>query len=368
MDSSVREFIEPIRKKWIYHFIVSPKTSLIEKPEWYLNQSLKWIHEHLNTVETIVKPGSAESCKAEVRRAFILCMLELSHRRLQKDLESMKPKIEESEETKVLLVHTYNEVVQYVRVIRQLLGSKYEELDDKHDMMALFSQQIIFEKLFDVEWDNALRNLRATYASECRWDPVLDGDYIDYYKIPRCVDRFLLQIKSISERVECFRQPDCQFQLIELQSYLFKKSLDFMRQTTECSPISKNILTDIFFITDDSTIDLSKILRVLNGVNFLRLVLKERCFLPPGIEGKLDEGLSAKLKKTTEDYVTYMNKLIDRVVSIYEEVRCDHRGFLDFIKPKLSNNIYELIHDEAAKIYQKRQTHSMLKGLSLGRE
>lgn len=367
MDS-VNDIFEKIQKKWVYHFIISPTTNIIEKPEWYLNQTLKWIHSNLDTLESKIRQSHNDEKRIEIRRLFIVRMLELPHRRLKKDLDTLIPRLDEDSKSESILIHAYNEVIQFIKSIKHLLGDYYYKIDEKQDMMALFSHQNLFERIINVEWDNARRNLRDINSSESKWDPVLDGDYQDYYKIPKCVDRFLLQIKALSERVECFLQLDCQYQLVDLQSYLFKKFMENMKQTTESSTISKNIFTDMFFITDDTTIDLSKILRVLNGVNFLKLILRERCFISSELDENLDKDLSAKLTKTTEEYSVYLNKLIDRVVNTYEQVNCDYHSFLEFVKPKLSHNIYELVHDEAAKIHQTKQTRSMLKGLSFGRE
>lgn len=360
----VRQFIEPIRKKWVYHFIVSPKTSLIEKPEWYLNQTLKWIHDHIDTVES--KSGPKESDKAEARHLFILCMLELVQMRLNKDLRRISDRIDEDHHYEAILIHTYNEVIIFTKIIRQLLCDRYNDLEDQHDIMSEFAEQKLFEKIMDVEWEYSKKNLKEITAHDSKWDPVLEGDYVDYYKIPRCVDRFLLQIKSITERVECFLQLDCQFQLIDLQCSLLNKFLTFMKQSTEPSTVSKSIISDFLLLSDESTIDLSRILRVLNGVNFLRLILKERCFIPTRVLDNLDKTLQERLNKVTQDYKIYFNKLIDKVVNVYGYVDCDLQKFLNFIKPKLANNIYETIRDEAAKVHESHQSQTLLRGLSLG--
>lgn len=367
--NSLHDYVEPIKKKWVYHFIVSPKTSVIDKPEWYLNQTLKWIYEHIDLVEKEVKKGSRlDSKNLQTKQLFILHMLELTRMRLDKDMKRLAKKVDEDKQSQVLLVHTYNEVVQFIKVIRQLLGDAYKNLEEKHDLMSIFSDQRLFEKIDDVEWEYSKRNIDEITASDNKWDPVLEGDYLDCYKIPRCVDRFLLQIKSISERIDCFTQLDCKFRLIDLQCSLFNKFLKFMKQYTELSPVSKNIISDMFFFTDESTIDLSCILRILNGINFLRLILKERCFISSGMADKLDKDLETKLDKTTNEYKDYFNKLVDKVVSIYKSTDCDLHKFLDFIRPKLSHDIFELVRDESSKIEQARHTQAMLKGLSLGRE
>uniref|UniRef100_A0A6G1SGQ6 RAD50-interacting protein 1 n=1 Tax=Aceria tosichella TaxID=561515 RepID=A0A6G1SGQ6_9ACAR len=365
MDS-LREYIEPIKKKWVYHFIVSQKTSVIEKPEWYLNQTLKWIYEHIDIVEAEAKKASTNESQA--RQQFIKYMLELAHMRLSKDMTKLTTTINDSPHSEAILIHTYNEVIQFVKIIRQLLGDRYQnDLNDKQDLMAVFADQVLFERIDQVEWEYSKKNLREITSCDSRWEPVLEGDYVDHYKIPRCVDRFLLQIRSISERVDCFRQLDCKFRLIDLQVSLFNKLLSFMKKS-EPLTASKNMISDILLFSDDSEINLSRLSRVLNGVNFLRLILKEKCFISPDVSDELDKELKSRLDKATKDYVTYFNGLIVKVINDYEQSGCDLQEFLDFIKPKLAKDIFELVRDEALKKDQTRHTETMFKGLSLGRE
>ena len=47
----VRLMVEPFRKRFAYHFHGKKLTNSIEKPEWYLTQTLNWIENHLKYVE-----------------------------------------------------------------------------------------------------------------------------------------------------------------------------------------------------------------------------------------------------------------------------------------------------------------------------
>jgi hypothetical protein len=359
----LKEYIEPIRKQWVYHFLVSNQTNDIKKPEWYLELTLKWIYEHIDKIEAKVK---SKSDKSQARQMFILTMLELAHMRLSKDMKEVSLKIDVNQQYETILIHTYNEVIQFVKIIRKLLGDKYEkDLDDKHDLMGVFADRVLFERIDQVEWEYSKINLREITSCDSKWESILGSDFVDNYKIPRCVDRFLLLIRSISERVDCFTQMDCKFRLIDLQCTLFNKLLMFMKKS---EPLNrKNIITDILLISDESEINLTRLLKVLNGINFLRLILKERCFISTKIVDNLDKDLKGKLTKTTEDYVAYFNGLIVKVIDDYEQSGCGLREFVELIKPKLAHDIFELVRDEAMKSDQQRQTETMIKGLSLGR-
>lgn len=359
MDNIIR----PIRKRFVYHFIVSEKTNSIEKPEWYLSKTLTWIHDKIDTIEAKVKlDKSSDSGCRNVRHLFIVGMLELPMMRLKKDIKKKDAKPMDE----ILLVHNYNEVMQFCKVIRQLLGDCYYDLDEKTDLLSVFADQWLFERIIEVEWNYASKNLSQITDTPIRWNPVLEGEFVDNYKIPRCVDRLLMLIKSITERVECFQQIDCQFKLIELQCFLLERFLKFLRNSTESSPISMDVISDILFFKDESTIDLTRMLRILNGVNFLRLVLKEKFFIPSNVIDNLDATLKDKSDKLALDYKLFFYKLVEKVVAIYDYVDCDLNKFLHFVEPKLSPHIFAIIKDETSKIHQERQTQNLLEGLSVG--
>lgn len=365
----VRLVIEPIKKKWIYHFIISTKTSIISKPEWYLNQTLKWIYEHIDAVESKVNLKETQDSKCtNVRHKFIICMIELAMIRLTKDMKEIIRQLDDPEdvnEAETILIHTYNEVIQFTKVIRQLLADCYLKLDDQHDLLSVLANQQLFERIIEVEWEFAEENLKTITKSADRWEPVLEGEFVDNYKITKSVDRLIMLVKSITERIECFKQPDCQFKLIELQCFLFNTYLSFLKKSTESSPVGINILSDILFFNQGSTIDLSRILRILNGVNFLRLILKEKYFIPTDLITNLEPSLLDKSNKLSQDYKSCFYELVEKVVSIYEYADCDLKTFLNFVKPKLSHHIFEIIKDEASRIHQERQTQNLLDGLSI---
>lgn len=358
--------LEPIKKKWVYHFIVSPKTSVIEKPEWYFGQTRKWIYEHIDTIEPKIKSVPDDASCPHVKHQFILCMIELVLTRLTKDIKKISSHIAEDLHYEAILVHTYNEVILFTKTIRRLLGDCFMNIHDRHDLLSVFSEQKLFETIVDIEWEYAEKNLKDITTSPIKWDPILDGEFVDNYKIPKCVDRFLMMIGSLTERVECFRQIDCQFKLVELQCFLFNKFLKFLQKSSEDTKTRGTKLFSELLFGGESTIDMTRKLRILNAVNFMRLILKDRYFIPDSLISVLDVTLLDKSDKLSQDYKSFFYRLVSTVVSIYaNEVDEDLQDFLDFIKPKLSPHIYEIIHEDVSKIHQERHTKNLLGGLSI---
>lgn len=355
----IRDLIDPLRKKYVYHFIVSPTTSLIEKPEWYLGQTLKLINKHINSLDSTSRYDNEDS---DLRFVFVSSVLEMAMQRLRRDMKTIKSELTkpQSERYKAILVHNYNEVQNFMRSVRQLLGHEsFAKLDDDHDLMSEFYDSDLFELIVNVEWDYAKQNLRDITTAGNRWDFVLDGDYVDLYKIPKCVDRLLLLVKSIHERAELFSEVNCQFKLIELQCHILNKFLVFLDRSSQSIPVNKNIISDILFLRDDSTIDISKMIKILNGVDFLRLVIKEKHFLSQRAIEQLDLSLQAKSEKLEMDYRTLSDRLITEIISVFDYVECDLYQFLNFVKPKMSCHIYELVRDEATRRDQLKRSKDL---------
>lgn len=365
-DHSINTYFEPIKKKWVYNFLISPKTRNIEKPEWYLNQTLKWIYDHIDSVEEKVRTRTEDE---NLKHKFLHLILELVMIRLNEDMSRISDFSIDQTKNENILIHTYNEVVQFLTVIRKLLGDSYHDLDEKCDLMSVFATKDLYEKIIEVEWDYAEKNLKEITRSPVRWDPVLESEFVDIYKVPRCVDYLLMLLRSITERVECFRQNDCQFTLIELQCSLLNKFLLFLRKSTESQPGGMNILSDMLLLSDQSTIDLTRLSKILNGLNFLRLILKERSFIPARLlDTAFDPALLKKVDKLTQDYRKFFDQLVGEVVSIYEGLNCDLDDFLNFIRPKLSQHIFQMISDEATRIFHERKTKTLLEGLDLSQD
>lgn len=306
ISEPVREYFQPIKKRWTFHFMLSSKTSVLDKPEWYLSKTIRWLHEHIDKVE--------KQLGSDAKYEFILCMIECALMRLNKDIIQIQnglKNIETEAHYEAILIHTYNEIISFVRIIRQLFGEeKYNQLDDKYDLMLTFTNKNIFERIVDIEWDHCERYFNSICAMPNAWDMVLGEEYQDPYKIPKCADKFLMLISTISERLVCFRQKDCQFKLVELQCHLIEKFYEHLKGASRSGsgvPGLTNILklSNSLLLSKESTPEekkCNKLISATNGTNFLRLVLKNNHLLPKDVYQNLDKGLSDKLTLLSRKY------------------------------------------------------------------
>lgn len=52
----VRVLLRPLKKRFAFHFMGSRQTARIDRPEWFLTQTLTWIKDHQNFVQNNVQP------------------------------------------------------------------------------------------------------------------------------------------------------------------------------------------------------------------------------------------------------------------------------------------------------------------------
>lgn len=48
--------IQPLKKRFLYHFYGNRKTNRIDRPEWYFTQILTWVRDHQDYIGTWVQP------------------------------------------------------------------------------------------------------------------------------------------------------------------------------------------------------------------------------------------------------------------------------------------------------------------------
>lgn len=48
--------VQPLRKRFLYHFYGSRQTNRVDKPEWYFTQILSWIRDHTDFVQKWIQP------------------------------------------------------------------------------------------------------------------------------------------------------------------------------------------------------------------------------------------------------------------------------------------------------------------------
>lgn len=73
----VRILLRPLKKRFQFHFTGSRQTARIDRPEWFLTQTLTWIKHHQGFVRTQVQPVADKIELSHVRAVvcIILCVL-----------------------------------------------------------------------------------------------------------------------------------------------------------------------------------------------------------------------------------------------------------------------------------------------------
>ena len=42
----IEMMVKPLKKRFLFHFVSKRQTNRVDKPEWYLTQTLTWIQDH----------------------------------------------------------------------------------------------------------------------------------------------------------------------------------------------------------------------------------------------------------------------------------------------------------------------------------
>lgn len=371
----IRLMLEPIKERCIYHFIISSKTNVLDKPEWYMNLALKWIDENAKFIQDVVDPVVGEFTQYPgAYLQFVMGMIELVGMRLREDIVKVSKGLSDSDDLarcnlyNSIFIQIYTELMIFLKEIRNLIGhDNYFIFGESHDLLAMVLDEKEFaDKIFDLERSGAHKLMESITTSDTCWKRLLDDEFEDQYKITECTDRFILMIQSISERLESFRLIEIQHQLVELLCDLFVTFLDELESNL---PRFRPTQFVNEFLTLDRSYGIEGVQRelrhpyfsILNNVNFIRLILYERSFLTQRVLDNLDKNpsLVKAISEISSKYKNLYNNMMDRTVAIYDESECELTLFLSFIKPQVPHNIYEHIEDEARKRYQEKKTREL---------
>ncbi|KAL2309043.1 hypothetical protein Nmel_005221 [Mimus melanotis] len=77
----IQIMLNPLQKRFKYHFTGNKQTNVLNKPEWYLTQVLMWIGNHLKFLDDKIQPildkaGSSVNAGLEFSRALVMLILE----------------------------------------------------------------------------------------------------------------------------------------------------------------------------------------------------------------------------------------------------------------------------------------------------
>ena len=280
--------LNPLRKRFKFHFCGDKPTNNLSKPEWYFSQALSWVNTHRNVFEEVIQPafdrvgGSHIQANNEFMRGISLVVME----KLQTDIPELL-----YDET--LFCHAINEALLFHRS----LVENYDYPSSFPSVLHILCQEKSFQRWITVEKKFAQERIDLMLSCPSAWNSpqteltdvtaissfspqssfatpdvgaalevgVVEGSLFDAVgvsslRVPECVESFVTQLYVLRERSAALPGPLPKLHFLELQLNLLE---DFHLRMTQVKSGEKGNPMGIKFTS------------VLNGVHYILTVLRE---------------------------------------------------------------------------------------------
>ncbi|KAM9845737.1 RAD50-interacting protein 1 isoform 2-T2 [Aulostomus maculatus] len=328
----IQIMLQPLSKRFRYHFFGNRQTNSLSKPEWYLTQVLMWMGNSATFMEERIQPvldraGVNISARVELCRG----LLALVQEKVASDASRLL-----YDDT--LFCHLVEEVLQFEKELRSnqaypavLPGLLHLLLDD-----AILQKWLIVEKKMAVEKVDAMLVAEGAWSSQYK-----DIRDMDELKAPDCAETFMTLLQVITDRYRTLPCPSAQLKFLELQRELvddFRIRLtQVMKEESRCPRGARycailnavnyisTILTDwgdnVFFLQlQQAAVSLGEE-GVLGGLGMMEIGRLA------SLEGSLFEGLLALLDRLKGDMIGRLLDGIMREITGKAKPYCQDRWF-----------------------------------------
>ncbi|XP_023018934.2 RAD50-interacting protein 1-like [Leptinotarsa decemlineata] len=252
--------VQPLRKRFIYHFYGARQTNRLDKPEWYFTQILTWVRDHRDFVDKYIQPVLEKlglhytNAKLELIRGLV----QLAVEKLHSDL----PNLQFDDFT---FSHSIDEALGFDRELRET----YEYPSNQPSILAVLTQAPVFVKWIAMEKKYAIDKMDAMLPPNSldAFEPLTSD--VEDLKITTCADAFITLLQTITERYESLSQPGHRLQFLELQLELlddFRVRLLQLVNAEEGSIIESKIpsITNSIYYIEKVLVDWGTMLHYLN--------------------------------------------------------------------------------------------------------
>ncbi|RZC37439.1 RINT1-like protein [Asbolus verrucosus] len=200
--------VQPLKKRFLYHFYGARQTNRADKPEWYFTQILTWIRDHADFVTKWIQPviDKLGLHHIDAKLELIRGLVQLAVEKLHSDL----PNLQYDDFT---FSHSIDEALGFDKELRET----YNYPVNQPSILAVLTQAKIIIKWMAMEKKYATEKMDAMLSS-ASVDPFEPLPYdIEDLKITTCADAFITLLQTITERYESLPQPGHRLQFLELQ-------------------------------------------------------------------------------------------------------------------------------------------------------
>jgi hypothetical protein len=204
----IQIMVQPLEKRFKYHFYGKRPTNVLEKPEWYMRQVMNWLQDHNMFLATIVQPiMDSLNCKTTAKMEFVMAMLELVGDKFTHDVVKFL-------EDDNLLSHAVDEILLFHQELNRAHGFPVHQLNCLH----VLTEETCFKRWLEIERQNAEMRLKKLLSSSTAWClQYKDMPDVDEQRVPECAETFMTFLCSIENRFKDLPQVSCQRHFVDLQ-------------------------------------------------------------------------------------------------------------------------------------------------------
>ncbi|XP_038134067.1 RAD50-interacting protein 1 [Cyprinodon tularosa] len=247
----VQIMLQPLAKRFRYHFYGNRQTNSIHKPEWYLTQVLKWMESSSAFMEEKIQPvfdraGKTISAKVELCRGLV----HLVQEKVASDAARMLY-------DDGLFCHLVEEVLQFEKDLR----GRHSYPAALPGLLHILLEDAFLQKWLAVERKMAVEKMDAMLSAEGAWtSQYKDISDMDELKAPECAETFMTLLQVITERYRALSSPSAQLRFFGLQKELVD---DFRIRLTQV-------------MKEESRCPLGlRYCAILNAVNYISTILRD---------------------------------------------------------------------------------------------
>merc|ERR1719494_336477 len=211
---------KPMKKRFQFHFYGERHTNNIEKPEWFFTQVVNWIRDHTMFIDEYVDAVLLQCDLPVIKNEWCQVLVNLCEQKVHATVSEIL-----SDE--VLLAHLIDEAILFEKELEDVYD--YED-KARSCVRVLFADEVLSHWLA-LERNFATESMSQILQHDEAWQPKYDDvSCSDEFKVPRCIEEFMLLLAVMSDRHRSLADASVQLQFVHLQKGILH---DFITQLKE---------------------------------------------------------------------------------------------------------------------------------------
>ncbi|KAG7302858.1 hypothetical protein JYU34_012841 [Plutella xylostella] len=263
----VKMLLRPLKKRFAFHFTGNRQTARIDRPEWFLTQTLTWIKDHQAFISKNVQPVADKMNLRNVntKDEFNAGLVALAAERLHTVLGLYYTHSGKGDmiDVDAAFAHAVDETLGFHKELVALTEK------DINSVLSVLTKAETFERWLAVEKKYALAKMDETLGSS-EWRSVVCAGGGAAGWVPRAADWFIALLTTIEERYAVLPRPGHRLQFLELQLELID---EWRVRLTQLLRAATEVLDETFLTSPDS---MDPMIAVINAAHHTRTVLLQR--------------------------------------------------------------------------------------------